>query len=261
MYQWSTSLIVGFLGLLLSVGTVNGQILTLGDPPHPLVPSWGNGTLLRANDALPVYVVEGSQIRTIQSPNTLRSCFDVHNIIWVFSQALHQTGVSSGPKLTGNLTGGLCPNSAAHSIGGFQELYESDGARHVGMTAWTSADKTKVQGIIRWESDSDVKGVCGGAVVTLLDEKGALLDYYTPPTGCVGSKAEGLSSHAVQRFEPWEDSIKPQYRDRVQFVRIGVIFTNGNDKLGNFIPTLEAAAKFVGTVISDFVGGNKDGDN
>jgi hypothetical protein len=261
MRRWSLSLP---MGLLLMAGPISSQILTVGG--HPFVPSWGTGTLLRANDALPVYVVDGAKYRHILNGSTLTSCYDVHNIIWVFSLALHQTGVSPGP----DLPGAPCPSAAAHSVGGFQELYEpgSEGARHVGMTAWTSADKTKAQGIIRWESDSDFQGVCGGAVVTLLDQRGALLDYYTPPTGCVSGKGAG---HSNQRFEAWEDGIPSRqfkqqhpntsYKDRITFVKTAVVFTSGTDKLEGFITNAVNAAKLIGSVVASFGGGDNESKN
>ncbi len=126
----------------------------------------------------------------------------------------------------------------------------------MGMTAWTSAE-TKMQGIIRWESDSDFQGVCGGAVVTLLDQRGALLDYYTPPTGCVSGKVAG---HSNQRFEAWEDGIPSRqfkqqhpntsYKDRITFVRTAVVFTSGADKLDDFIKDAVNAAKLIGSVVA-----------
>src|SRR5262252_5474486 len=53
---------------------------------QPLIPRWGVGTLLRANDATPVYVVDRSfQYRHILNPGWFQSCHrDPNTIIWVF---------------------------------------------------------------------------------------------------------------------------------------------------------------------------------
>ncbi len=83
MRRWSLSLP---MGLLLMAGPISSQILTVGG--HPFVPSWGTGTLLRANDALPVYVVDGAKYRHILNGSTLTSCYDVHNIYLGFLSSL-----------------------------------------------------------------------------------------------------------------------------------------------------------------------------
>jgi hypothetical protein len=77
------------------------------------------------------------------------------------------------------------------------------------MTAWTDSDGKRMQGIIRYESDAVLKGVCGGAVVVLVDSSGRILRYYTPPTGCGNGK---LGGHAQQRFVWWEDDIPETVR-------------------------------------------------
>lgn len=238
--------------LVVAAASLSAAILTLGIKPGradngpvtfngaPLIPRWGVGTLLRANDALPVYVVDQSfQYRHILSPGWFSSCHTgTDKIIWVFSQALHSPTLQQGPDLAGG-----CVDRSNSSIGGFQELFEpgSNGARHIGMTAWTDADGKRMQGIIRYESDTVLKGVCGGAVVVLVDAGGHILKYYTPPTGCGNGKIAG---HAEQRFVGWEDDIPESARGRIAQVRVGVIFVQGR--------FLNGAAEAIG-VITDVI--------
>jgi hypothetical protein len=218
---------------------------------RPLIPRWGVGTLLRANDADPIYVVDHSfQYRHILSPGWFSACHtSTDRIIWVFSQALHSPTLQQGPDLPGG-----CVDRTNSSIGGFQELFEpgSNGARHIGMTAWTDSDGKRMQGIIRYESDTVLKGVCGGAVVVLVDAGGHILQYYTPPTGCGNGKVAG---HAEQRFVGWEDDIPESARGKIAQVRIGVIFTQGRPlngvweavgKITDVVKSVGDAAKVVG---------------
>jgi hypothetical protein len=95
-----------------------------------------------------------------------------------------------------------------------------------------------MQGIIRYESDTVLKGVCGGAVVGLVDFNNRLIHYYTPPTGCGNGK---LAGHAEQRFVAWEDDIPASIRGQIAGVRVRVMFTEGH-KVGE---TWQAIAPFV----------------
>lgn len=87
-----------------------------------------------------------------------------------------------------------------------------------------------MQGVIRYESDTNLKGVCGGAVIGLVDSSNRLIHYYTPPTGCGNGKFGG---HANQRFVVWEDDIPIDVRERIAGVRVKIIFTEGRDHGGN----------------------------
>jgi hypothetical protein len=218
---------------------------------RPLIPRWGIGTLLRANDADPVYVLDRNvRYRHLLDPGWFSTCHTgTDKIIWVFSQALHSPTLQQGPDL-----GSGCVDRTNSSVGGFQELFEpgSNGSRHIGMTAWTDADGRRMQGIIRYESDTVLKGVCGGAVVVLVEASGHILQYYTPPTGCGNGKIAG---HAEQRFVGWEDDIPESARGKIAQVRVGVIFTQGRPLNGvweavgtinDVIKTVADAARAVG---------------
>ena len=227
---------------MLCLGTGGyGQEVTFQG--QPFIPDWGPGTLLRANDANPVYVVD--QSNNIYHPLAGPAWFDnchrpPSNIIWVFSQALHSPTLQQGSGAT------QCVPFNNASIGGFQELYEpgSNGARHIGMTAWTDVTGARMQGIIRYESDTNFKGVCGGAVVVLVDSDHRVLRYYTPPTGCGDGKFGG---HANQRFVGWEDSIPQNVRGKITQVRVGVVFTQGRNIAANTWSAIGSVADIIRT--------------
>jgi hypothetical protein len=212
---------------------------------RPFIPSWGPGTLLRANDADPVYVVDQSNniYHHLVGPAWFDNCHrPPSNIIRVFSQALHSPGLQEGSPFGTS----QCVAFDNASIGGFQELFEpgSNGARHIGMTAWTDVTGTRMQGIIRYESDTNLKGVCGGAVVVLVDSANRVLQYYTPPTGCGDGKFGG---HANQRFVGWEDTIPPNARGHIAQIRVGVIFTQGRNIAENTWSAIGSVADIIRT--------------
>jgi hypothetical protein len=193
------------------------------------VPDWGVGTVLRGNDAPEVYAVEsnnnGNVTASHLSPSTLNDCYGgAKNIVMVLTDALRQPSVLlRGP------TGQCVADKSHRSFGDFQEAYESgsNGARHIGASAWTNSDRTRTKGVIRYESDTVARGVCGGMIVGLVDSKGQLIQYYTPPTGCGNGKIGG---QAAQRKVPWDDSIPANLRSQVAGVRVRVVWTQATDK-------------------------------
>jgi hypothetical protein len=191
-------------------------------------PDWGEGTTVRANDAPAVYEVRrgvgGLSIQHI-SPGRLDSCYGGSApIVRVFSHALNQPSVVHQQTAA---TGPCLPTSA-RSVGAFALEYEpdTDNQRSIGASAWTNAARTRMQGVIRNESN-DRTGVCGGMIVALVDRENRLLKFYTPPTGCVSGRLHGSAN---QRFVPWEDDIPAAIRSRIAEVRVRPVFTEGRDK-------------------------------
>jgi hypothetical protein len=212
---------------------------------EPFVPQWGTGTMVRANDSPEVYVADRDEAGHVRltwiNPTQLNKCYGGKDrVIWVLSQALHQPSV-----VVRNHTVPDCVEVGQRSVGSFNELYEpgSDGARHIAMTAWTNAEKTRMQGIIRYESDTNLRGICGGAVVGLVDSENHLLHFYTPPSGCGNGKFGG---HAAQRFVAWEDGIPEAVRSRVASVRVAVVFTKGEDKGENIWQSIQSIGEIIG---------------
>lgn len=187
------------------------------------IPDWGVGTVLRGNDAPEVYVVQSNNNGNVTAahigPGNLNNCYGgPKSIVMVLTDALHQPSVLLKE-------GDPCIADKSHrSFGDFQEAYEdgSNGARHIGASAWTTSDRTHTKGVIRYESDTVGKGVCGGMIVGLVDSNGQLIQYYTPPTGCGDGK---LGGHAAQRKVPWGDSIPANLQSQVAGVRVRVVWT------------------------------------
>jgi hypothetical protein len=207
------------------------------------VPNWGVGTLLRGNDEPEVYVVQSNHGGNVTAahigPGNLNNCYGgAKNIVMVLTDALRQPSVLLKE-------GDPCIADKSHrSFGDFQEAYEdgSNGARHIGASAWTTSDRRQTKGVIRYESDTVLKGVCGGMIVGLVDSGGQLIHYYTPPTGCGNGKS---GSHAAQRKVPWEDSIPVNLQSQVAGVRVRVVWSikpRGWDDLSSAVTS--AAQKF-----------------
>lgn len=226
---------------LLAIGSLHGQDLMVNG--HPLVPNWGVGTVMRDKDSGSVYVVDTSSATGVTlthiDPARFHNCY-AEKFFNTYSHALNQPSVFQK-----DVPG--CVQDPDPSIGALEEIFEpgSNGARHIGMSAWTNAAKDRMQGVIKYESDTNLKGVCGGAVVGLIDSTNHLLKFYTPPTGCVNGKFGG---HANDRFVGWEDDIPQDIKDRIAEVRIKVIFTEGHDKGGNAWEALSSVAQRVGTI-------------
>jgi hypothetical protein len=203
-------------------------LLTSSSLAQTYVPDWGVGTLLRGNDAPDVYVVVSNNSGNVTAahigPANLNNCYGgAKNIVIVLTDALRQPSVLLRE-------GDPCIADQSHrSFGDYQEAYEdgSNGARHIGASAWTNADRTRTVGVIRYESDTVGKGVCGGMIVGLLNSSGQLIQYYTPPTGCGNGK---LGGHAEQRKVPWSDSIPANVKPQVAGVKVRVVWTQANDK-------------------------------
>lgn len=203
------------------------------------VPDWGVGTVLRGNDAPEVYVVQSNNNGNVTAAHigaaNLNNCYGgAKNIVLVLTDALYQPSVLLQE-------GDPCIADKSHrSFGDFQEAYEdgSNGARHIGASAWTTSDRTHTKGVIRYESDTVLKGVCGGMIVGLVDSGGQLIHYYTPPTGCGDGKT---GTDAAQRKVPWGDSIPADLTAKVAGVRVRVVWTQGRDKANWDIITSTAA--------------------
>jgi len=228
---------------------------------RPFRPEWGTGTTLRAEGAdLRVFVAQdgpGDAITAIHlSPSRLDGCYGgASRIIWVLSEVLKQPNVQLAPAPSHPAS---CLGVQSRSVGAFQRAFEpgSNGSRHIAISTWTNPERSKMQGVIHYESDAVLTGVCGGAVIGLVDSAGRLLHYYTPPTGCVNGKFLGGS--AERRFVTWEDNIPAAVRDHMASVTAKSVFTEASDKGNNVwealtkvadkVKSLAEAAAFLGTL-------------
>jgi hypothetical protein len=212
-----------------TTATAYAQDLTFNG--QPFVPSFEIGTNIRNIDASTVYEVNPavSGHGLTATPISLRrrnECYgpDDSHVIKIFSHVLNMPSILKVDRIADPYT---CLPTLSVSVGHYVDLFEPEnGAHHIGMAAWTARGRTRMQGVIRYESN-DRSGICGGAVVGLLNHEGRLLHYYTPPTGCGDGRIFG---QANQRFVAWEDTIPPAVRSKVRSVRVQPMFTEGRDK-------------------------------
>ena len=216
--------------LLAPAVTLWAQGLTVGG--RPFVPSFEIGSNVRNFDAPAVYemnpALSGEGLTAAPIGLARRNaCYgtDDNHVIKVFGQVLNMPSVIKLDLITATDS---CLPTISVSKGQYVDRFEpGNGAHHIAMAAWTARGRSKMQGVVRYESD-DAFGICGGAVVGLLNADGRLLHYYTPPTGCVNGKIGG---RANQRFVAWEDSIPAAIRNQIRTVRVQPMFTEGTDKI------------------------------
>jgi hypothetical protein len=223
--------VLSLAGIVGASNVTLAQDLTFNG--RPFVPSFEMGTNIRNVDGSTVYEINPALTGEglMAAPITLRRRNDCYgraddHVVKVWSHVLNMPSIIKSDTLMDDPNSCL-PTLGGVSVGQLVDLLEPDnGAHHVGMAAWTARGRSKVQGVIRYESD-DAFGICGGAVVGLLDATGRLLHYYTPPTGCGDGKIGG---RANQRFVAWEDTIPQAIRRNVRAVRVQPMFTKGRDK-------------------------------
>jgi alpha-L-arabinofuranosidase len=123
----------------------------------------------------------------------------------------------------------------------------SNGANHLETFLRVYASG-QAKGEYVYHNDSMV-GFCGGIVIGVLNAENQIVQYFTPPSGCINGKIAGGE---VTRNVDWGDEVTNANLQVTQQLRIAAYPTQGENQIN--IGSIEQAAQQFGVPVAQAIG-------